>query len=149
MQLLGLAHLVLLALWGGVVGAEAVIELYPFRRPELHHPTVRLHYWIDLLVELPLILAVVATGVTLLALVRPLTPWHLVKVAIVAVPVSANLVCIALVVARRRRLEAGASDESLWRLSKRIVASAAVGLPFAAVGAGLGLWLALQRLAHP
>jgi len=61
-DILAMLHLVMLSLWGGVVATEAVIEVYPFRQRELHTATIRFHYWIDLLVELPLVLAVIATG---------------------------------------------------------------------------------------
>ena len=50
-QVLAMIHLVMLSLWGGVVATEAVIELYPFRHREQHAATIRLHYWIDILVE--------------------------------------------------------------------------------------------------
>ncbi|MBI5480513.1 MAG: hypothetical protein HY906_16770 [Deltaproteobacteria bacterium] len=143
----GMAHLVLVALWGGVVATEAVIELLPLRRRELHAPTIRQHYWIDLLVELPLILGVVASGAWLAVRVWPLSVTHLVKLGCVLVPLAANLTCIALVVRRKRRLDAGETEAELWRGTHRIFASAAVGLPFALVGAGLGLWLASMRMA--
>jgi ABC-type molybdate transport system permease subunit len=65
-DVLAMAHLIVLSMWGGVVATEAVIEIFPFRRRELHAATIRFHYWIDLLVELPLVLAVIATGIVLL-----------------------------------------------------------------------------------
>ena len=68
-----LAHLVLLGVWAGVVAAEAVLELMPRRRPQLHTYTVRAHYWIDLLVELPVILGVTISGMVLLSMVWPPT----------------------------------------------------------------------------
>ena len=72
-----------LSLWGGVVATEAVIEILPFRQRELHAATIRFHYWIDLLVELPLVLAVIATGSRALwILTDPVTPLHLVKIGL-------------------------------------------------------------------
>lgn len=41
---LALVHLMFLSMWGGVVATEAVVEVYPFRRPELHSATIRFHY---------------------------------------------------------------------------------------------------------
>ena len=55
-DLLAMVHLMMLCLWGGVVATEAVIEVFPFRRRELHPAAISFHYWIDLLVELPLVL---------------------------------------------------------------------------------------------
>ncbi|MEJ2581815.1 MAG: hypothetical protein P8127_09325 [Acidobacteriota bacterium] len=47
-DVVAMVHLVVLALWGGVVATEAVIEILPFRRRELHSATIRFHYWISL-----------------------------------------------------------------------------------------------------
>lgn len=140
-----LGHLVALALWGGVVATEAVIEIAPFRRPELHPATIRLHYRIDLLVELPLVLAVAATGLTLVLLRGSLTTTHVVKLGFAALAVAVNLFCIAVVVRRARRWQRNAADPALWRASRVVLWCFAAGLSCAAVAAVLGLSLALTR----
>jgi hypothetical protein len=140
-----LAHLVALALWGGVVATEAVIEAAPFRFRELHGATIRLHYWIDLLVELPLVLAVVATGVTLVVLRDGLTAAHVVKLGFAGAAVAVNLFCIAVVLRRARRHRSGAADASLWRASRAVLWCFAVGLACAAVAATLGFRFAILR----
>lgn len=145
-NLVSIGHLILLCLWGGVVAGEAVLELYPRHHPELHPSTIRFHYWIDLLIELPLVLAVVATGITLAVLAWPLSSLHLLKIFGAAVAVSANLVCIVLVIRRGRGLRQAEPEPALLHLSRRIVRCAVVGLPFAALAAGLGFWLAYQRM---
>jgi len=145
-NLVSMAHLILLCLWGGVVAAESVMELYPFRRRDFHEHSIRLHYWIDLLVELPLILGVVVSGSALVALAWPLSGLHFVKVLCALVAISANLVCVVLVVKRRRRLDSGVGEDELWRLTRRIVLCAVAGMPCAAVAAGMGFWLAYHRL---
>jgi hypothetical protein len=139
-----LLHLVVLSLWGGVVATEAVIEIAPFRWPDLHPATIRMHYWIDLLVELPLVIAVVATGITLLVLADEITTLHLVKVAFAAGAVAVNLFCIAVVLRRARRLDT-AEPAASWRASRTVLACFAVGLACAAVAATLGFTLALSR----
>ena len=145
-SVLPMAHLIVLSLWGGVVATEAVIEIYPFRRPELHAAAIRFHYWIDLLVELPLVLAVIATGVALLLLTDPVTPLHLVLIGFGGATVAINLFCIVVVVKRGQQLERHADDESLWRSSRTVLACFAIGLLCAAGAATLGFWLALERL---
>jgi hypothetical protein len=145
-NVLAMVHLIMLSMWGGVVATEAVIEIYPFRRRELHAATIRFHYWIDLLVELPLVLAVIATGIALLCLTDPVTPLHLVKVGFGGVAVAINLFCIVVVVKRGRRLERGADDGSLWRSSRTVLACFAVGLLCAGGAATLGFRFALERL---
>ena len=143
---LAMFHLMVLSLWGGVVATEAVIEIYPFRHREMHAATIRLHYWIDLLVEAPLVLAVVATGVSLLVLTDPLTPLHLVKVGFAGGAVAVNVFCIAVVVRRGRRLERSAADEWLWKASRVVLACFVIGLACAGVAATAGFRLAFSRL---
>jgi hypothetical protein len=145
-NLLAMVHLMMLSLWGGVVATEAVIELYPFRKRELHAATIRFHYWIDLLVELPLVLAVIATGAGLWFLTDPVTPLHLVKIGFGCCAVAVNLFCIVVVVKRGRRLERDADDGPLWRASRTVLMCFAAGLLCAAGAAVLGFRFALERL---
>jgi len=136
-RLAPLAHLILLALWAGVVAAELVLEDLGRRNRELRAPAARIHLWIDLLVELPLVLGVLASGVVLAALRWPLSPVHWAKIALAAVAIVANLICIALVIRRHRRQAHG--------LTRRLIPLVAVGLPAALLAAGLGFALAAQR----
>lgn len=145
-NLVAMIHLVMLSLWGGVVATEAVIEVYPFRRRDLHAATIRFHYWIDLLVELPLVLAVVATGVALAVSIDRLTALHLVKLGFGAAAVAVNLFCIIVVARRGRRLERDDDDGGLWPASRTVLACFAVGLLCAAVAATLGFRFALERI---
>jgi hypothetical protein len=146
LNLLAMVHLVVLSMWGGVVATEAVIEVYPFRRRELHPATIRFHTWIDLLVELPLVLAVVATGTALVVAVDVITPLHLLKIGLGGLAVAVNLYCIAVVVRRGRRMDHGADDGPLWRASRTVLACFALGLLCAAGAAALGFRFALGRL---
>jgi len=145
-DVVAMVHLVVLALWGGVVATEAVIELLPFRRRELHSATIRFHYWIDLLVELPLVIAVVATGAVLFFSLDPITPLHLVKIGFGGAAVAINLFCIVVVVRRGRRFLREGDDGPLWRASRRVLMCFAVGLLCAAGAAVLGFRLALERM---
>jgi hypothetical protein len=145
-DLLAMLHLISLSLWGGVVATEAVIEVYPFRQKDLHAAAIRFHYWIDLLVELPLVVAVVATGILLFLMVDPLTPLHWLKICLGGAAVAVNLFCIAVVVKRGRRLSRDRDDGPLWRASRTVLACFAVGLACAAGAAALGFRFALERL---
>jgi hypothetical protein len=145
-NMLALTHLITLSLWGGVVATEAVIEIYPFRMRDLHAATIRFHYWIDLLVELPLVLAVVATGSALLYLTDPVTPLHYAKIGFGAAAVAINLYCIGVVVRRGRQLDLQDDDRPLWRASRIVLACFAFGLLCAAGAAVLGFRFAFERL---
>ena len=145
-DVLAMVHLIMLSLWGGVVATEAVIEIAPFRRPELHRAAIRFHFWIDLLVELPLVLAVVATGTVLALSLDGLSRLHWVKIAFGATAIAVNLFCIAVVVRRGRRLDDGPASEDLWKASRVVLVCFAVGLLAAAGAATLGFRFALERV---
>ncbi len=133
-------------MWAGTVASEGVIELIHHRRPELHPAAIRLHFWIDLLVELPILAGVVLSGCTLVALTWPLTTAHLIKLLLAAGAVGANLICIILVIRRGRGLSRGEPEETLKQTSRRILFTALVGLPCAVSAVALGFWLASQRV---
>jgi hypothetical protein len=145
LDLVTMVHLIVLSMWGGVVATEAVIEVYPFRTHDLAEATSRFHYWIDLLVELPLVVAVAATGITAAFLTERLTGTHLVKIAFAGAAIAVNLFCIAVVLRRERRRLAGAPAGQQRRASRIVLACFAVGLAAAAVAATLGFALALAR----
>jgi hypothetical protein len=145
-DLVAMLHLIMLSLWGGVVATEAVVEIYPFRQQHLHPAAIRFHYWIDLLVELPLVIAVITTGTLLFFLVDPLTPLHWVKICFGGGAVAVNLFCIVVVVKRGRRLDREGDDGPLWRASRTVLACFAVGCLCAAGAAVLGFRFALDRL---
>jgi len=147
-NILAMVHLIMLSLWGGVVATEAVIEVLPFRQRDLHAATIRFHYWIDLLVELPLVLAVIATGTALFCLTDPVTPLHFVKIGLGGAAVAVNLFCIVVVVKRGRRLEGDGDEVRLWRASRTVLACFVVGLLCAAGAAILGFRFALERLGQ-
>jgi hypothetical protein len=129
------AHLAALGVWAGVVAAEAVIELTPRTDADGRHAAT-LHYWIDLVIEVPVLLAVLATGAVLVARAWPLSALHYIKVGAGLAAVGANAWCVAHVVVRRRRLgDAGA----LHRHARWVRTTATVGLPFAALALYLGL----------
>jgi hypothetical protein len=142
---LSLVHLVCLSMWAGLVATESVVELVPFRKKALHGPAIEFHYWIDLLVEGPLLAAVVASGLAL-ALTTDLTALHAVKIALGGTAIAVNAWCLAVVVRRRRLMTATAPDADLWRQSRRVLLAFAVGLPAGVAAAVLGFTLAAARM---
>ena len=96
--------------WIGTVLVEALFEralLGRGREQELI--LARLHWQVDKLVELPLLIATVVSGARLLRDV-PLDGLLRAKLACAALAVFANLYCIWLVRLRLRMAEAGAWD---------------------------------------
>jgi hypothetical protein len=125
---IALLHLILVAAWAGLVLAELVLELVGARRPEAQRFVADVHYMIDLFLELPILLGVLATGGWLLRGATFDTALA-VKVACGLAAVLANLVCVALVIARHR----GA------RATRAIFGTAMFGIPPALLAAYLGL----------
>jgi hypothetical protein len=126
-------HLAFLGLWGGLVAAEFVIEGIGRLTPGQLAVTARLHFWIDLLVELPVLAGVLATGALLLAR-TPLDAALLAKVTAGLLAVAANLACVVLVVRRHRTADA----ERLARYSAYVGYTAVVGVPLGVLALVLG-----------
>ena len=139
-----LVHLVFLSLWGGMVLAEAVVELAPLRLPALAQPAAIFHYYIDLYVEIPLLALVVFTGVVNLFLV-PFSALLLIKLLAVAPAVCAQVVCLVLVVRRHR--QAGTDGAGIAGLHRKIIWCALFGVPFALAAAALGLIISAKLMA--
>jgi hypothetical protein len=130
---LHLAHLILLSVWGGLVLAEGVVELRARRGPKLRE-AAELHYWMDVLIEAPLLAGIVGTGAVLAARAWPLTPLHWVKIVCALLAIGMNAYCIVQVL-RRRRVE---DIATLERLSARVRLSG-LGIPPALVALYVGL----------
>ncbi|MFI5360375.1 MAG: hypothetical protein ACHQ49_00275 [Elusimicrobiota bacterium] len=131
------AHLVSLGIWLGIVATEAVIELLPRRQPDLLPCTARMHFWIDLCVESPALIAVLATGLCL-AFAAPMNARLALKVASGSAAVLANVICIALVIDRDKILHREDSAAGLRKRSGQIVVCAAAAIPFAVLSLFLG-----------
>ncbi len=129
---LRLAHFGVLCAWAGVLGVEFVIE--SLGREALSHAT-RAHFWIDVLVEIPLVVAVLVTGGFLLARSWPPSHILIVKVVSALIAIALNLYCCVMVIVRYR----ARSDEPAARRYSRHVRLSALGVPFGAAAAYIGL----------
>jgi hypothetical protein len=131
------AHLVVLALWGGLISAEVVMEFGGRVSERLSYATARMHYWTDLFIEIPLLTSVVVTGLILLMSTQAdALLW--VKVACGLGAVAANAVCVAVVFRRNRMALAGGGAVALRGLSRWVFRTAFVGVPLAIVAFWIG-----------
>lgn len=137
MSILVIAHLVALGLWGGIVAAEVVLELQPRRNQASHEFVARTHYWIDLIIELPVIGLVITTGVALTIGAWPVPPVYWVHMGSALVAIGANLFCVTAVT---RREHATTQTQRLAQ-DRRIRASVA-GAAFALVAVIVGFAMA-------
>lgn len=94
----------------------------------------RVHFWIDVLVELPLLFLVLVTGALLFARVWPGT-WILwLKVVAGLTAVALNAYCAVMVVFRYRHRD----EAKRVQFYQRRVLFSGIGVPFALVALGLG-----------
>jgi hypothetical protein len=136
-----LAHLLTLGLWGGIVLAEAVIEIVGQRDRTRAGTVALLHYHIDLWAEGPVLFAIILTG-TVLAFQTPLSPLHWVKIACALFAVLVNVWCIGVVVRRHRRFDA-LSPDARARATSHVFLAVKLGLPAALAALYLGLRFSL------
>ncbi len=146
-NLFTIIHLILFATWGGIIMTETVIELYPLREKGLHKPAIQFHYWIDLFVELPVVIGVLGTGIVLLTLIETITILHIIKVSLALIAIAVNIYCIVLVRRRSNKLQDNADDDELSLSSRKIIQIAAIAIPIGLFAFGIGLYLATQRMA--
>lgn len=134
MDALRLAHLILLCSWGGLVLAEAVVEALgveaggqPF--------ALRAHFWMDVLIELPLVGGVLVTGALLLHRGWPPSTLLIVKIAAALIAIGANLYCAVLVGLRYLRRD----DAAAVSVLARQIRWTGVAIPAGLVALVLGL----------
>jgi hypothetical protein len=143
-------HLAFISAFIGMYMAETVIELYPyFNRDDmaLHHSAIRLHYWIDILVEIPVMLVVIASGITMAFLVEKITVLHVIKISAVVLFLLIAGMCPLNVIKRHRMMKEYAPEERLRSTSKRIIALAAFSMSiFFSAALIMGFWLAYHRI---
>lgn len=106
----------------------------------------RNHFWIDILLELPAALVVLATG---LAMLSDTQPARLLIVKLVAgfIAVSLNVVCVVPVVMRKRAADAGDLAKVI-HYSRTIDRLSAVGLPAFVVALAIGLFWAFCPISR-
>jgi hypothetical protein len=132
-------HVLFVGAWIGTVLVEALFEralLGQGRDKELI--LARLHWKVDKLVELPLLIAVAVSGVKLLQN-GPLDNLLRTKLVCAILAISANLYCIWLVRLRLRAAEAGAW-ETFDQIDRRQHMVGAIVLAGLLAAAGLGAY---------
>lgn len=128
------AHLIVLAMWLGVVITEVLFE-FTASDAESLRAAARFHYNVDKYGELPILIGIVVTGAILAARAWRLTPLHFIKIGLSSIAVTLAAICTHWVF---RRL--GIEDESeLLGFRRRIWTLAGVAAVFATPALYLGL----------
>ncbi len=151
-NLVALAHLSFVSAFVGLYLAEATMELYAyfFNRgdKELNHSVIRVHYWIDNLVEIPIVAGFVVTGIWMAFLVDELTMLHIVKIGCAVFALSVpGIMCMRNVNKRYKLLKDNAPEDILLNKSGKIIYLVAIVFnPFVIATAAIGCWLAYNRV---
>lgn len=142
-----IVHLCFVAAFLGLYACEVVVEA-SHSKDELHPTAIRIHYLLDIFVEIPLLLGILISGIILALLVDELSSAHLWLIACGTIAVLACLVCFFKFVRTRKHLldEQPVDREALLRIRNRFGAFSFIVLnPSLLVALILGFWLAHQR----
>jgi hypothetical protein len=140
-------HLCFVAAFLGLYACEVVVEA-SHTTEELHPTAIRIHYLLDMYVEIPLVLGILASGVVLSLLVKEITSAHVWLIVCGTIAMLACLVCFWKFVRTRKRLaeKEPVDHEELVRIRNRFgIFSFVVLNPALVVALIVGFWLAHQR----
>jgi hypothetical protein len=140
-------HLCLVAAFLALYACEVVVEA-SHQRDELHPIAIRIHYLLDVFVEIPLVSGILVSGVVLTLLLEEITTPHVWLIACGTVVVLACLMSFWKFVRTRKRLteKEPIDHEKLVGIRNRFGAFSFVVLnPALLVALIVGFWLAHQR----
>jgi hypothetical protein len=140
-------HLCLVAAFLGLYACEVVVEA-SHSKDELHPVAIRVHYLLDVFVEIPLVSGILISGIALSLLVEEITAPHVWLIACGTIAALSCLVCFFKFVRTRKKLlgDDPIDDEELVRIRNRFgIFSFSVLNPALLVALGVGFWLAHQR----
>jgi len=140
-------HLCFVAAFLGCFLCEAVAESYG--SPNERHPIgIRIHYLIDIFVEIPLMIGILVTGIILAVLVDHLSTLHIVLIACGILTVIACISSFYLFVRTRKRVLDNEPEDHdiLVRIRTKFgIFTFAVISPLLFATLIIGFWLAQQR----
>lgn len=134
MDSLELVHLIAVCVWGGILLVEFIMETIGFGENG-SSLVARLHFWTDVLVEVPIVGAVLVTGTILTARNWPPSALLQAKIAAALVAIGLNLYCTSFVILRYRRI----GDTAMMLKYRKHITYSVLGVPFGAIAAYLGL----------
>lgn len=112
----------------------------------VHCANVQGHFWIDLLIELPLAVGVAASGIAMAVLVDELSWLHIVKIVLASCVVIGVFFCVRSVLRRRGMMRDNPSAEGVARETWRLYLTASLWEPLLIPILFLGFWLGYHRI---
>ena len=149
-HLVSTIHLCLVAAFVALYACETIVE-GSHAKDELHPTAIRMHFLIDIFLEIPLMIGIFATGVILAFQVEEITTPHAWLIACGTIVVFSCIFCFFRFVRTRRRL----LDSETVDFARLVAISSRFGVvtlglltPALIVALGIGFWLAHQRAAE-
>lgn len=127
-----LLHIFALGVWMGCVTIEAILETFAHRDAALRAGVARIHFWIDMLAEIPAFTLVAVSGI---ALYRPELMHGSYAVMVIGgtIAIAVNVLCVLPVIRRRQAANSdgiAAGPAQLALQTRWIFAAFAAGMPF-------------------
>lgn len=113
---------------------------------DLHHVNIRNHYWIDIMVEVPLAIGVVASGITMAILVDRLSVLHIIKIALASCVMIGLTFCVKRVLRRNRILQGNPSEEGIIQEARKMYVTALIAECLLIPVLVLGFYLGYHRI---
>ena len=146
-HLVSTVHLCLVAAFLSLYACETVVE-GSHAKDELHPTAIRMHYLIDIFLEIPLMIGIFVTGVILSFQVEEVTTPHAWLIALGTIVVfSCIFVFFRFVRTRRRLLDTETIDYArLDEIRKQFgIVTLGILTPALIAALAIGFWLAHQR----
>jgi len=140
-------HLCFVAAFMGLFLCEAVAEGYGSKN-ELHPIGIRMHYLMDIFVEIPLMTGILVTGIILAFLVDKLSTLHIILIACGSLSVMACFFSFFRFVRTRNRVISNdpIDHDTLVKIRTKFgIFTFAVCIPLLLAALIIGFWLARQR----
>jgi len=113
---------------------------------ELHHVNIRNHYWIDIMVEVPLAVGVIVSGIIMAILVDRLSVLHITKIALASCSMIGLAFCVKGVLRRNRILQGSPTEEGIIREARKMYLTALTAECLLIPILVLGFWLGYHRI---
>ena len=146
-HLVSTVHLCLVAAFLSLYACETVVE-GSHSRDDLHPTAIRMHYLIDIFLEIPLMIGIFTTGVILSFQVEEVTTAHVWLIALGTIVVfSCIFVFFRFVRTRRRLLDAETIDYARLDAIRKQFGIVTLGIltPALIAALAIGFWLGHQR----
>jgi len=121
------------------VAVETLLERSPRKLPAMKTLVPQLHYWIDLYIEIPILIGILLSGLMMLQ-EQHFEVLFVVKILAGLLAIGVNLWCVIPVVKRKKAADSNDSEQ-VRKYSRQILLATQIGFPAAMLALCIGLFL--------